>query len=468
MTNRLFRSLVLFASIVFSYSTAHVKDLFELKQTAQFYPKNVLDLTDMVCKCSLRDKKIAIVGANKSQGGQTIVPFDSGVRINLSFINKLIDLNVYKKTVTVQAGMTWAQLQNIIAPHALSIRAMQSYADFAIGASLSVNVHGQDLANNPLIKSVESFKLINSDGQIINVSRSENSELFGLAIGGYGLFGIIVEVTLYLTDNALLERQVDVIQSDDFVNYFENNVLGRPDIEFYSARFDMSSKNFMDNVIVVSYKKTDSNNQDLGSISKGSLRSELINKVAKYAILTTSKIKAFKDLRMSLEKFYFKSGGKILRNDFMSFPLSSLPQDDVNNMYILQEYFIPYNKVNSFIKSMKAFYQGSGINLLNVTMRHVNADTESFLSYSPVDTCAFVLYIKVSKKEAEYKKIANLTSKLIDFTIDIGGKYYLPYQLLGSKAQISKIYPQWNKFIDLKHKYDSKDLFVNSLYLKYQ
>lgn len=46
-----------------------------------------------------------------------------------------------------------------------------------------------------------------ADGSLLAVSRSENPELFSPVIGGYGLFGVIVDVTLHLADDELLERR---------------------------------------------------------------------------------------------------------------------------------------------------------------------------------------------------------------------------------------------------------------------
>ena len=53
---------------------------------------------------------------------------------------------------------------------------------------MSANVHGRDIESTSIIDTVVSFRLLTASGQILNVSREENSELFPLVIGGYGLF----------------------------------------------------------------------------------------------------------------------------------------------------------------------------------------------------------------------------------------------------------------------------------------
>lgn len=114
-------------------------------------------------------------------------------------------MDIQNKLLTVQAGITWREIQKFINPHGLSVKSMQSYKYFSVGGSLSVNVHGQDIHFCPMISSIESLKILCADGSIKNVNRTENSEFFKLIIGGYGLFGIVIEATLSLI--SIVEEQ---------------------------------------------------------------------------------------------------------------------------------------------------------------------------------------------------------------------------------------------------------------------
>ncbi len=471
MEMKKFRYLLLTVSVLASSglaNTSSYRNLFEISQPVQVCPASLSDLVNMVRWADKNSKKISLVGANRSQGGQTVGQGD-GLRINLCKLNHVVALDVSGKTVTVEAGITWSELQSVINGHGLAVKAMQSYADFSVGGSLSVNVHGQDLTNNPLIKSVRSFKLLTSSGELINVSRQENSELFGLVIGGYGLLGIIIEVSLDLTDDLVMERDVAILDRENFVEYFNKNIRNNPLIEFYSARFSLNSKSLLDQVIVVSYRKTNLSlvATEMQSGESASWRSLLLNQAAKFGLFATSKLGVIKNLRFAVEKLYFKSGATITRNRFMSFPLDSLPQDDSGQAYVLQEYFIPYDKVDEFLNVLKINTKAFKINLLNLTARHVNADHESVLSYALTDCCALVLYINVGKAEQAYQKVSAYGRVLIDQAAVLGGTYYLPYQLFGSKSKVHAVYPQFSRFVDRKKFYDPKEMFMNQLYLKY-
>jgi FAD/FMN-containing dehydrogenase len=57
--------------------------------------------------------------------------------------NKVTDLNIEEKKITVHAGITWRDIQDVIDPHNLSIQIMQTYSNLSVGGSLSVNCHGR-------------------------------------------------------------------------------------------------------------------------------------------------------------------------------------------------------------------------------------------------------------------------------------------------------------------------------------
>ena len=53
--------------------------------------------------------------------------------------------------------MRWCDIQRFVDPHDLSVAIMQTYANFTVGGSLSVNVHGRYVGQGPLILSVRAI-----------------------------------------------------------------------------------------------------------------------------------------------------------------------------------------------------------------------------------------------------------------------------------------------------------------------
>lgn len=119
---------------------------------------------------------ISIAGGKYSMGGQTAV--QNGVQIDTQKLNHVIAFNPEQKLLTIEAGANWRQVQELIDPYGLSVKIMQSLADFSIGGSLSVNVHGRYMGAGPIILSVEQIKIVLADGSIVLASPQENSDIF--------------------------------------------------------------------------------------------------------------------------------------------------------------------------------------------------------------------------------------------------------------------------------------------------
>ena len=77
-------------------------------------------------------------------------------------------------------------------------------------------MHGRYIGYGPLILSVQSIKIILDDGSVVMASREENSDIFFGAIGGYGGMGVIVEATLSLKENIMLERVYDDMDVESY------------------------------------------------------------------------------------------------------------------------------------------------------------------------------------------------------------------------------------------------------------
>lgn len=158
-----------------------------------------------------------------------------GLHLDLRSMNQLVWLDVPAKAVRVQAGMRWRDLQEILDPAGLAVMTMQSYANFTVGGSVSVNAHGRCVGNGPLGHSVRALQLVLADGAVIEASRAQNAQIFRAAIGGYGAVGVICEVELDLALNVPLERIVTPVALDEYPDYFKTVVRSDPDCILHNA-----------------------------------------------------------------------------------------------------------------------------------------------------------------------------------------------------------------------------------------
>ncbi len=189
----------------------------------------VRELQQAVRSAAARGQRISIAGGRHAMGGQQ---FGTGaLLLDMTGMNRIVELDSERGLVLVEAGIQWPELVKHLLwagagqPQQWGIIQKQTGADrFSIGGSLAANIHGRGLRLRPIIGDVESFDLIDATGAIVPCSRTTNSDLFSLAIGGYGLFGVIATVTLRLTRRHKVERRVQIADIDDLPRLFSERI----------------------------------------------------------------------------------------------------------------------------------------------------------------------------------------------------------------------------------------------------
>ncbi len=161
-------------------------------------------------------------------------------------------------------------------------------------------------------------------------------------------------------------------------------------------------------------------------------------------------------------------GKKFSRNQLLNEEVEVLQNTDTAYTDILQEYFIPPDSVIQFIQEVKKIMPAYKVDLLNITIRNVKKDDDTFLSYANEEVFGFVMLFNQPRNTKAEIEMRSLTQKLIDLTISLKGTYYLPYRLHASKQQMYKAYPNAQKFFLLKKKYDPDELFQNKFYEAYK
>ena len=77
----------------------------------------------------------------------------------------------------------------------------------------------------------------------------------------------------------------------------------------------------------------------------------------------------------------FSSKQVFTRNQVLNDDVSLVENNDSTSTDILHEYFIPKRNFNLFIDGIKQILPNEKIDLLNITLRNVYPDNDSFLSY---------------------------------------------------------------------------------------
>ena len=134
---------------------------------------------------------------------------------------------------------------------------------------------------------------------------------------------------------------------------------------------------------------------------------------------------------------------------------------------ILHEYFVDREHAGEFLAAARKIIRKHSEDLLNVTVRDVKTDSDTFLNYARSDTLAFVMFFSQPRTTEGEAEMQAMTRELVDAVLQAGGRYYLPYRLHATPAQFLRAYPQADQFFNLKRQYDPQELFQNQFYRKY-
>jgi len=434
-----------------------VTQLNEIKVGKIYRPTTIEEISHLVAQ---HHGTISMGGARHSMGGQ--IALENSMHLDMTYFNRIVSFSKDEKEITVQSGIRWREIQRHIDPFDLSVKIMQTYADFTVGGSLSVNVHGRYVGTGPLIHFVQSIKVVLPDGKLVNASRTENQEIFRSCIGGYGGFGVIVEATLQLTDNSKVERTAVLMPVSDYLSYFKREIRENNDVVFHNA--DLYPEEY-GTVRAVSYLKTEKplTIQDRLISTNKSYRAE------RFAMWMVSEFPNGKWIRQHLgDPLAYASEKVCYRNYEAGYHAMELePTSRSKSTYVLQEYFVPIDKINSFVPKMASIFQNYDANVINVSIRHAKPDTLSYLSWAKNEVFCFVIYYKQETSTEAKEKVRKWTRELIDAALSEGGSYYLPYQLHATEGQFREAYPRWEESFRVKKKIDPTFKFSNKFWEKY-
>lgn len=405
--------------------------------------------------------KVSIAGARHSMGGHVIYP--GGIVIDMLPFNRM-ELDGSNIVLRVQAGARWSEVIPFLNAHGLSVEVMQSNDDFSVGGSLSVNCHGWQFDRPPIDCTVQSFRLMLADGKIMRCSRTENRELFSLVLGGYGLFGIILDAELRVVPNEKYQIERVNVASADYAKTLAAKTADTNEVVMVYGRLLVTTDHFLQAGILNIFHRIPTATRLVTALPQTQ------NKTLQRAIFRGSIGSEYgKELRWNAEKYFSSvlTGDVFDRNAILFEPAAWFQDHSTNSTDILVECFVPPDQFEPLLVELRKIIPQSQADLLNVTVRDINRDDDSFLRYADKSMISLVMLFSQSRDAQGEEKMSKLTQEIVAAALRHDGRYYLPYRLHATREQFNEAYPQAKIFFELKRKYDPEELFQNEFYLKY-
>lgn len=438
-----------------------------------FKPESVEDIQAAITNAKSIGKPISVASGFHAMGGQQFLT--DGVLLDMSKMNRVLKFEPEEKLIEVEGGIRWDELvgytvsAQTVAVNQVGIRQKQTGADrLSIGGAISANIHGRGLQMKPFINDVKSFRIVTANGEILNCSRHENFELFRLAVGGYGLFGIIASVTLRLVERRKVKRFVTIESAENLESLFADRIEGNflyGDFQFAIAP---ESKDFLRTGVFSCYLPV-SNETPIESCR------ELSNEDWKKLLLL-----AHVDKQRAFELYaahYLATNEQIYWSDTHQL---SIYLDDYHKELdcklgatnpgseMITEIYVPLGALNDFLERVRADFQENMVELIYGTIRLIKKDDESFLAWAREDFACLIFNLHVEHSFDKIEKAKSDFRRLIDRAVEFGGSFYLTYHRWATRKQITDCYPQFADFLKLKTKFDTGEIFQSDWYLHYQ
>lgn len=432
-------------------------------------PTTIDDIQFALSAARREGRAVSVAGGRHSMGGQQFGR--DTVLLDMKRFNRVLGLDKEQGFIEVEAGIEWPQLidhlqrEQTDQPRPWAIRDKQTGVDsVSLGGSLSANIHGRGLSFPPLIGDVDSFVLLDAKGRLHCCSRRENAELFSLAIGGYGLFGIITQVKLRLVPRTKVQRVVEVIAVKDLLPWVDRRlqqgfVYG--DCQ-YSTDLESHARSHLGVFSCYRAVPLDTPTPKDQKQLTGKDWAEL------YTLARTDKKKAFE----RYSEYYLSTSGQVywsdthqLAGNFEGYREAVDPRrgtEMITEIYATQDNFLPL-----LAQARKDFLEHR-VDMTYGTIRFIEKDAESFLPWAREPSVCIVCNLHVRHTKEGKQKAADDFRRIIDRAIQFRGSYYLTYHRWATRKQVEICYPQFVEFLRLKQKYDPEERFQSDWYRHYK
>src|SRR6185295_10054823 len=225
--------------------------------------------------------------------------------------------------------------------------------------------------------------LVDAEGATRRCSRSENPELFRLAIGGYGLFGVIAKVTLRLAPRQKVERVVEILDLDRLMPAFEKRIADGYLYGDFQYATDPDSPDFLKRGVFSCYRPVDASRP----VPEGQKELSADNWKELYYLAHADKSKAF-DM---YTRYYLSTSGQVYWSDThqMGVYLENYHEDLDRRLgatdkgsEMISEIYVPRDDLASFMAEARDYFRAERFGPIYGTIRLIEKDDETFLAWA--------------------------------------------------------------------------------------
>jgi FAD/FMN-containing dehydrogenase len=433
-------------------------------------PVDLEGLKETVRIAADQGQHLSVAGGRHAMGGQQ---FGTDTQnLDLRSLNRVLRFDPVDGIIEVESGIEWPKLiEWCVAKQKGSqtqwgIRQKQTGADrLTLGGALAANAHGRGLALQPIVGDIESLTLIDADGVLRRCSRTENRELFSLAIGGYGLFGVVYSIHLRLAPRRKLERVVEFRPLDGIADAFEQRIADGFLYGDFQFKTDESAADYLTAGVFSCYRPV----PDSTPVPRRQKRLKARDWRRMLNLAHHDKARTY-DL---YTRYYMTTTGQIYWSDEHQLAyylddyhvaLDKRADSQVPATEMISEVYVPRENLAEFMHETAEVFRNGGVNVIYGTVRMIEPDDVTFLPWARQRWACIVVNLHVEHSDAGIERAKREFRTLIDLATGYGGSFFLTYHRWATREQVETCYPEMQGFLAKKIQWDPDERFQSDWY----
>jgi FAD/FMN-containing dehydrogenase len=446
-------------------------------------PRDAGEVVTLIKTANAARQPLAISGGRHAMGGQQFL--EDAPLLDMRAMDRVVCFDAERGLITLEAGAMWRAVVDSVRAmdddhptNRWAIRQKQTGADdLTLGGAVSCNAHGRGLKLGPVGEDIESLTVVTPDASVVRCSRDQESELFSLVIGGYGLFGVVVEVTLRLAPRRVMRRIVDLLDIDDAIGSARRRASEGCDYGDFQYSIDPADDGFLRRGISACYMPAD----DPGAVPDGHGDLKREDWLKLLALAHTDKREAF---RLYCQH-YIASHGRMYWSDtmqlstyipsyseFLSAALAKTSDaaaaaDRPDESLVIGEMSVPPERLPVFLAASRRVLRESAVEDIYGTIRAIQPDHTSFLPWAIGELACVIFNLRTPHTPGGIARTHATFARLIDAALDLGGVFYLTYARNANAQQVLRAYPHFPEFLARKRLFDPRGVLQSEWFRHY-
>lgn len=426
------------------------------QENTVYYPTKVEELQELIT--SKQESSYLPRGLGRSYG-DTALNESNGLLMNEK-MNRILSFDPATGIVECEAGVSYEDLLHQFVPQGFFPPVTPGTKFVTMGGAIANDVHGKNHHKDGSIANfVIDFDLLTGTGEILHCSREENADVFWATIGGIGLTGMILKTRIRLKPIETSYFDVHYDKTKNLDEALEQFLLNDDKYTYSVAWIDcIASGDSLGRSVLMRGNHTPA---DKLSPSKQPLKLESKLKVnvpfyLPSSLLNPTTIKAFNAVYYGINS----TGDKVVHYDPFFYPLDmvhnwnrgygrkgfvqyqvAFPPGEVGRQGLVDLLTrLSEEKLSSFLAVLKTFGEGN----------------EGLLSF-PMK--GYTLALDVPIKDGLFRVLRELD----DLVMKYNGRIYLGKDSALTPEYVPVMYPELNKFQEIKKRIDPNNVFNSSM-----